>query len=109
LFRGLCPRTARPPLFRLPPFHILEYAGTQPLLNEAKDPSIHDSMLEKLNHPFVRERPKAVTNVGIQHPIHLFPHDPNPKRVQRIMCAAPRSETIREPQEVLLVNLTEDR
>src|SRR5215469_15135390 len=63
----------------------------------------------QVGHPFVRKRSIAVTDVGIQHPTHLLPHDPDPERVQCIMCAMPRSETVREPQEVLFVNLTEDR
>src|SRR5215469_18128293 len=65
-------------------------------------------MLEKLDHPFVRKGPKTVTNVGIQHPIHLLPHDPNPERIQRFLGATPWSKPIREPQKVLLVNLIED-
>jgi len=101
-------RALRSPLSRLRPFPIFEYAGPQPFLDQAKDPSIPDSMLEKLNHPFVRERPIAVTNVSIQHPIHFLPHDPHPQRVQRIVRAAFRSETIGEAQEVLLVDLIED-
>jgi len=101
-------RALRSPPFRLRPPSILEYAGPQPFLNQAKDPSIPDPMLEKLNHPFVRERPVAITNVGIQHPIHLLPRDPDPQRIQRIMRATPRSKSIREPQKILFINLTED-
>jgi hypothetical protein len=88
---------------------ILEYAGPQPFLDQAEDPSVPDPMLEKLDHPFVRERSITVTDVGIQHPIHLLPYDPYPERIQRIMRVAPRSETTGEPQEVLFVNLIEDR
>jgi hypothetical protein len=48
-------------------------------------------------------------NVGVKNPIHFLPHDSHPKRIQRIVLASPRSETIREPQKVLFVNLIEDR
>jgi hypothetical protein len=53
--------------------------------------------------------PKKVTNVGVEHPVHLLPHDPDPERVQRTVLTAPRSEPIREPHEVLLVDLVQDR
>jgi hypothetical protein len=55
------------------PLSILEYAGPQPFLDEAEDPSIPDAMLEKLDHPFVQKRSIAVTDGGIQHPTHLPP------------------------------------
>ena len=48
-------------------------------------------------------------NVGVKNPIHFPPHDSYPERIQRIMRASPGSETIREPQKVLFVNLIEDR
>src|SRR5438270_9144542 len=53
LCKGRDHRALRRPHFRLRPFPILEYAGPQPFLNEAEDPAIPDSMLKKLNHPFV--------------------------------------------------------
>jgi hypothetical protein len=48
-------------------------------------------------------------NVKIQHPVHLLTCDPDPERVQRIVLAAPRPETIRKAQEVLLPDLVEYR
>ena len=74
-------RSLRRPLLRLRPLSILENAGPQPLLDQAKDPSIPDAMLEQRNHPGVRKRPKAVPNVRIQHPIHLLPQDPDTERI----------------------------
>src|SRR5271163_2151271 len=52
---------------------------------------------------------EKATNVGIENPVHLLPHDPYPQRVQRLMLASPRPETIREPLKILFVNLIEDR
>src|SRR5437867_1941107 len=48
-------------------------------------------------------------NVCIENPVHLLPHDSNPERIQCIVLASPRPESIGEPQEVLFINLVEDR
>jgi len=62
-----------------------------------------------MNLTFVRQIIEKATNVGIENPVHLLPHDPHPERVQCIVLAAPRPETIGEPQKVLFVYLVEDR
>jgi site-specific DNA recombinase len=77
LCKGSDHRTLRSSFLRLRPFPILKYAGPQPFLDQAEDPSVPDAMLEKLDHPVVRKRTKAVPDVRIQHPIHLLPHDPD--------------------------------
>ena len=66
-------------------------------------------MLDELDHPFVRQIVEKAGYVCIENPVRLLPHDPHPKRIQRIMLASPRPEPIGEPQEVLFVNLVEDR
>jgi site-specific DNA recombinase len=81
LRKGRDHRSLRSSFFRRRPFPILEHAGPQPFLDQAEDPSVPDAMLEKLDHPFLRERTKAVPDVRIQHPIHLLPHDPDRESV----------------------------
>src|SRR5277367_3990301 len=66
-------------------------------------------MLNELHRPLVAHVVKEPPNVRIEHPVHLLPHDAHPERIQRLMLASPRAETIREPHEVLFVNLIEDR
>ena len=34
----------------------------------------------------MRQIIEKATNVGIEYPIHLLPHKPDPQRVQRIAC-----------------------
>src|SRR5215831_19515385 len=95
-------RALRSPLFRFRPLSILEYAGPQPFLDEAEDPSIPDAMLEKLDHPFVRKRSIAVTDVGIQHPTHLLPHESRPRaRPMHHVCYAPVGNRKRTPRSPL--------
>src|SRR6266480_1741313 len=47
-------------------------------------------------------------NVGVQHIVHLLPHQSHRKRVQCLMLAAPWSESIGKSQKVLLIDLIED-
>jgi hypothetical protein len=61
-------------------------------------------MLDELHQPSVVESVVELSDVGIEHPAHLLRSDPNRQRIQRLMRAAPRSESIREPQKVLFVN-----
>src|SRR5215467_14987607 len=43
-------------------------------------------------------------DIRVKHPVHLLPVNPGMEGVQRIVLAAPRSESIREAKEVLLVD-----
>ena len=66
-------------------------------------------MLDELDQPLVGQVVEKAPHVGIEYPVHLLPHEPHPQRVQSIVLAAPRPEPIGEPQEILFVNLVEDR
>ena len=43
-------------------------------------------------------------DIRVQHPVHLLPVNPSVESVQRIVLAAPRSESIREAKKILLVD-----
>jgi len=101
-----CP--LRGPYLRLRPLPFLGHPRPQPFLDQAQNPSVGNAMLDELDQPFVRQIVEKAPNVGIENPVHLLPHDPYPQRIQGIMLAAPRSEPIGEPQEILFVNLIED-
>jgi Transposase domain (DUF772) len=49
------------------------------------------------------------SDVGVQYRVHFRAVDPDTERVQRIMRAPPGSESIREPEEVFLVDRVEQR
>jgi hypothetical protein len=65
---------------------------------------IRDPALEELQHPPMVDGVIEPTNVSVQHPIHLLPHDPSRERVQRPMRAAPRPKPVGEADEVRLVD-----
>ena len=58
------------------------------------------------SHSWLMEVEK-LTNVHVEHPVHLLRDDPDVKRVQRVMLASPRAESVREAEKVRLVDLVE--
>jgi len=48
-------------------------------------------------------------NIGVQNVVHLSAVDPDMERVQRIVLAAARAESIAEPEEFLLVDRIQQR
>src|SRR6266478_10016933 len=95
--------------FRFRPDPFLRYSSPQPLSNQAEYSSVSDPVLDEFAQPFVGDCSKEVTNVGIKHPVHFLPYESYPERIQRLMLASPRTEPVREPQEVLFIDLVEDR
>jgi hypothetical protein len=69
---------------------------------------IGNPMLEKPQHPIVFHVIEEPADIGIQHPVHLPPLDPDHQRIQRLMLASPRPGPIRETQKVHLINLVEN-
>jgi hypothetical protein len=66
-------------------------------------------MLENQSRgPTARGRIEEPANVRVEHPVHFLPHDTHPERIQRLMLVPPRTESIREPQKILLINRIED-
>src|SRR5581483_5456134 len=64
-------------------------------------------VLEKLHQPPVVEGVEKPTDVGIEHPVHSLRQEPNRERIQSVMRAAPRPESVREAEEVDLVDRAE--
>ena len=106
-WRGHC--SLRGSYFRLRPVPVLGDPGPQPLADEAQDSPVSDAMLDELDQPFVGKIVEEATNVGIEYPVHLLPHNSDPQRIQGLVLTAPGPESIGEPQKVLFVNLVEDR
>ena len=48
-------------------------------------------------------------DVSVQYPVHLRALDPDNERIQRVVRAVPGSETVREPEEVFLLDPVEHR
>src|SRR5499427_8245844 len=81
---------------------VFQDAGLEPFLDQADDAPVADT-----GQPFLADRVEERADVGVQYPVHLPAFDPDHERVKRIMRAASGAETVRKPEEVLLVDRVE--
>ena len=89
-----------------PVFHD---ARLEPFLDQTDHARVTDPMLHELDEPLVAHRVEERADVGVQDVVHLLALNPNHERIHRIMRAASGSESIREPEEVFLVDRVEHR
>src|SRR5258707_1109786 len=92
------------PFFRPCSSPILQHAGLQPFLDEPHDASVRNPMLNELHQPFVGKPVEKAANVHIEHPVHCLRQQSGVERIQRIMLASPRPESVRKTQKVGFVD-----
>jgi hypothetical protein len=61
-------------------------------------------MLHEADEPVLAQLVEERSDIGVQYVVHLPAFDPNTKCVKRIVRAAPRPESVTEPEEVFLVD-----
>ena len=66
-------------------------------------------MFQETDQPVLTEFVEKRSDVGVDYPVHIRAIDSNRKRIQRIVRAASGSETVREPEEIFLVDRVEHR
>src|SRR5215472_14188182 len=76
-------------------------ARLQPFLYQADHASVSDPMFHKLNQPTMLNFVEKGPDIQVQNPVHPLAHDPHPQRIQGIVLAAPRPESIAVAQKVL--------
>jgi hypothetical protein len=101
-------RTLRSSLLCLDPPPLLHDARFQPFLDQADHSPVSDPVLDELDHPRMFDSIEKCSGIKIKHPVHFPARDSDVERVQRIVLAAARPESIRKPQKVLLPNLVEN-
>ena len=106
--KGSVHRPLRSTCLRVRPFPFLHHPSLEPSLDQAQDASVGDAMLDELDHPRFVEGIEEALDVGIKYVVHLPFHERIRQRIQRLMLAASRTKSIREAEEVLLINLVED-
>jgi hypothetical protein len=79
------------------------------LADQPDHASIADTMLQETNQPIVADRVEELADVGVQYPVHLGARDSNGQCIEGIMLPPLGSESIRESQEILLVDRIEYR
>ena len=97
------------PYLRLRPFAVLAYSRFQPFLDQAMNSLVGDSVLDETHRPFVTHIVEKATYVRIHDPVHSLPLDSHDQRIQRVVRAPPRPESVTETPEILLVYGIEDR
>src|SRR5580693_2269809 len=83
---------------------LFQRACLEPFLDQAHHAPVGYAVLDKLHQPSLIESVIKLPDVGIEHPAHFPRTDPNRQRVQRLVRATPRSESIRKSQEVLFLD-----
>ena len=88
---------------------VFEDARLEPLLDQADDAWVADPVLDEADQPISTDFIEERSDIGVQYEVHFLAGDPNRERVERIVRAASWSESIREPEEVFLVDRVQHR
>src|SRR5262249_37599817 len=83
---------------------VFKEARLEPLLDQTNDAWIADPVLQEADQPVLTDLIEEAADISIQYPVHLCAADSDDERVQCIMWAAARSKTVREPEEILLID-----
>ena len=81
----------------------------EPFTDQADDARVADPMLDEADETVLAYRVEEPGNIGVHNVVHLSAVDPDMERVQRIVLAAARAESIAEPEEFLLVDRIQQR
>jgi len=81
----------------------------EPFPDQADDARVADPVLDEADEPVLAHRIEEPGNIGVQNVVHLSAVDPDMERIQRIVLAAARAESIAEPEEFLLVDRIQQR
>src|SRR5258705_2104065 len=81
----------------------------EPFTDQADDARVTDPVFDETDEPVLAHRIEKPGNIGVQNVVHLSAVDPDMERVQRIVLAAARAESIAEPEEFLLVDPIQQR
>src|SRR5580692_1361388 len=83
---------------------LFQHACLEPFLDQSHHAPVGYAVLDKFHQPSLIESVIKLPDVGIEHPAHFPRTDPNRQRVQRLMRAAPRPESIRKSQKVQFID-----
>src|SRR3979490_207772 len=78
----------------------------EPFLDLTDDALIADPVLHEPDQPFLAHRVEERLDVGVQYEVHLPAGNPDTEGVVRRPA---RTEPVREPEEVFLVDRVQDR
>jgi hypothetical protein len=88
---------------------VFHDARPEPFLDQPDDAPVADPMLQEPDQPFLVDLVEERSDVGVQYEAHLLAVDPDAERIQRVMRAAPRPESVRHSEEVFLIDRVQQR
>src|SRR3954451_20091077 len=88
---------------------VFQDTRLEPFLDLTDDALIADPVLHEPDQPFLAHRVEERLDVGVQYEVHLLAGNPDTEGVERIVRSPPRTEPVREPEEVFLVDRVQDR
>src|ERR1700730_7447833 len=88
---------------------VFQDARLEPFLDQADDAPVADPVFQEADQPVLADLIEERPDVGVQYEAHLLAVDTDTERIQRIVCAAPWPEPVREPEEVFLVDRAQQR
>src|SRR5262245_21486594 len=83
---------------------VFQHSCLQPFIDHPTDDTICDSSVKKRTQVGVRNRPKIIFYVEINHPTQSVAHEASTQRLQGLMSRATRPEAVRARKKVLLVD-----
>jgi hypothetical protein len=104
-WRGHC--ALRSPRLTDAPCPIVQNARLEPLAHKAYDALVANPMLQESDQPCLVDPVEEASDIGVKNPVHAGGADPDSQGIERIVLTAPRPESVREPEEVFLVDRTE--
>jgi len=96
-------------LRRLDHAAIFQHTRLQPLLDQADDPSIADSVFDESDEPLSAQSIEEPRYVGVENPVDFACIDSVCERIQRIVLAASGPEPVAKAQELRLVAVRSSR
>src|SRR4051794_795237 len=71
------------------------------------DARVADPVLHEPDQPFLAQRVEERLDVGVQYEVHFPARNSDTESIERIVRSPPWTEPVREPEEVLLVDLVQ--
>ena len=81
----------------------------KPLVDQTQQSFISNAMLKKTPQPMPIQRVIKLLDIGVEHPIHLPPHQSDRQCIEGIVLASTWTKPVGKAQEVNFVDGTEHR
>jgi hypothetical protein len=88
---------------------VFKDARLEPFLDQTDHARVLDPVIYETDKPFLTDRIEKAPEVRVENAVHLLAGDSNDESVQRIVLAASRSKSTRNPEKVILIDRVQHR